>query len=444
MTLMRNVTAGFAGLAALLVWKGAESQEPVNPLRIEIREGVIRPVSIAIPSFVFETSAAGETAEAVKAVVASDLKGTALFREIPEEAHISRISDFNQPVRYADWKAVNAEALVVGAVAVDGDTMSVKFRIFDVFSETTLGSGFQYTAKLESWRRIGHKIADTIYTRLTGETPYFDTRVAFISETGPKQNRVKRLAIMDYDGRNLEYLTAGNEIVLAPRFSPDGRKLIYTSYTTGVPRVHLLDLESREDNAILQSTDMTFAPRFSPDGSKVILSVTLNGNSDIYEVDPNTRQASRMTRSSAIDTAASYSPDGNWIVFESDRSLQPQIYIVRRSGGEPRRISFGKGSYGTPVWSPSGDYIAFTKQHAGRFHIGVMRADGSDERLLTASFLDEGPTWAPNGRVLMFFRELPGEGGGPVLFSVDVYGRNLKRVPTPGFASDPAWSPLRD
>ena len=202
------------------------------------------------------------------------------------------------------------------------------------------------------------------------------------------------------------------------------------------------DLDSSQDSLILESAQMTFAPRFSPDGSRVVLSMTVNGNSDIYEVVLTTGEARRLTRSNAIDTAASYSPDGKWIVFESDRSLQPQIYIMRQAGGEPRRISFGQGRYGTPVWSPSGDYIAFTKQQEGRFHVGVMRADGSGERLLSSSFLDEGPSWAPNGRVLMFFRELPGPDGGPILFSVDVYGRNLKRVPTPGFASDPAWSPL--
>ena len=350
---------------------------------------------------------------------------------------------FDGPIRFPDWKAINAEGLVVGSVNVDDDgNLTVMFRIFDVFSESTFGDSLQFRAKAESWRRIGHKIADSIYSAITGERPYFDTRVAFISESGPKDNRAKRLAIMDYDGANLSYLTDGESIVLAPRFSPDGSKLIYTSYETGFPRVYLLDLATRRHSPIIETADMTFAPRFSPDGRWVLMSMTLQGNTDIYEVEVATRKARRLTRSNAIDTAPSYSPDGKWIVFESDRSLTPQVYVLRRESGEPRRISFGQGRYGTPVWSPSGDYIAFTKQHSGRFHVGVMRADGSGERLLSTSFLDEGPTWAPNGRVLMFFRESPGEEGGPIVISVDVYGRNLKRVPTPGFASDPAWSPL--
>lgn len=420
------------------------AQAANEPLRIEIREGVIRPVQLAMPAFVAVSPEAEGVARDIKDVVAADLTGTGLFREIPAGAHISEVTSFNGPISFPDWKAINAEALIVGEVGVDGTgRMTVKFRLFDVFAETPMGNGTQFTSGPADWRRIAHKIADGIYSELTGEKPFFDTSVAFISETGPKNDRSKRLAIMDYDGANLEYLTEGDEIVLAPRFSPDGNRLIYTSYITGTPRVQMLDLRTGEQHAIIESSDMTFAPRFSPDGTRVLMSISLDGNTDIYEVDVSTRRARRLTRSAAIETAPSYSPDGKWIVFESDRSLDPQIYVMRSGGSEPRRISFGQGRYGTPVWSPSGDYIAFTKQHAGRFHVGVMRADGSGERILSSSFLDEGPTWAPNGRVLMFFRETPGADGGPVLISVDVYGRNLRRVPTPGFASDPAWSPLR-
>ena len=439
----RSFMTVLAGMALVVNCELAVAQTSVEPLRIEIREGVIRPLPLAIPAFVAGSQGADSYAVNIKNVVVADLTGTGLFREIPQEAHISNVTTFDEPVRFPDWKAINAEGLVVGTVDIDDDgNLTVMFRVFDVFSESTFGDSLQFRAKAESWRRIGHKIADSIYSAITGERPYFDSRVAFISESGPKDNRAKRLAIMDYDGANLSYLTNGESIVLAPRFSPDGSRLIYTSYETGFPRVYLLDLATRRQSPIVESADMTFAPRFSPDGKWVLMSMTLQGNTDIYEVEVATRKARRLTRSNAIDTAPSYSPDGKWIVFESDRSLTPQIYILRRESGEPRRISFGQGRYGTPVWSPSGDYIAFTKQHSGRFHVGVMRADGSGERLLSTSFLDEGPTWAPNGRVLMFFRESPGEDGGPIVISVDVYGRNLKRVPTPGFASDPAWSPL--
>lgn len=444
MTRNRILVAAAAALAIAAGCLATVAQSANEPLRIEIREGVIRPVQLAMPAFVAVSPEAEEFARDIKDVVAADLTGTGLFREIPAEAHISAVTSFNGPISFPDWKAINAEALIVGEVGVDGaGRMTVKFRLFDVFAETPMGNGTQFTSGSAEWRRIGHKIADGIYSELTGEKPFFDTSVAFISETGPKNDRSKRLAIMDYDGANLEYLTEGKEIVLAPRFSPDGNRLIYTSYITGTPRVQMLDLRTGEQHAIIESSDMTFAPRFSPDGTRVLMSISLDGNTDIYEVDVSTRRARRLTRSAAIETAPSYSPDGKWIVFESDRSLDPQIYVMRIGGGEPRRISFGQGRYGTPVWSPSGDYIAFTKQHAGRFHVGVMRADGSGERILSSSFLDEGPTWAPNGRVLMFFRETPGADGGPVLISVDVHGRNLRRVPTPGFASDPAWSPLR-
>ena len=440
----RTMVVALATFAIASISNPTHAQTSVEPLRIEIRQGVVTPVPLAIPAFIAESPQVGEHAQNIRDVVVADLTGTGLFRELPKEAHISTVDSFNGPFNFLNWKAINAEGLIVGAVGDNGDgRVTVKYRLFDVFSEAAMGNGIQFTADADDWRRIGHKIADSIYSEITGEKPYFDTSVAFISESGPKSNRVKRLAIMDHDGANLEYLTGGKEIVLAPRFSPDGRRLIYTSYETGVPRVQVLDLKTRQQSAIIESAGMTFAPRFSPDGSKVLMSITLEGNTDIYEVEISTRKARRLTRSVAIDTAPSYSPDGKWIVFESDRSLKPQIYVMRNGGGEPRRISFGQGRYGTPVWSPSGDYIAFTKQNDGRFHVGVMRADGSSERILSSSFLDEGPTWAPNGRVLMFFRETPGAEGGPVMISVDVYGRNLRRVPTPGFASDPAWSPLR-
>ncbi|QUJ75333.1 Tol-Pal system protein TolB [Sulfitobacter albidus] len=415
-----------------------------GPLQITIEEGIIKPLPFAVPDFQAETGEAGQLARDLARVVAADLSGTGIFREIPSDAFISEYADFNAPIQYADWKAVNAEALVTGAVAVSGNNVNVKFRVYDVVSGTTLGEGLQFSGTTDGWRRMAHKVADEVYTRITGEGGYFDSRVVFVSETGPKDDRKKRLAIMDYDGANVRYLTDSSAIVLAPRFSPTGDRVLYTSYETGFPRIYVLNVGSVE-RRVLESAEgtMSFAPRFSPSGQTVVFSISQGGNTDIYTMDINSGQSVRLTNTPAIETAPSYSPDGSQIVFESDRSGSPQIYVMPATGGEARRISFGEGRYGTPVWSPRGDLIAFTKQNAGRFHIGVMRTDGSEERLLTASFLDEGPTWAPNGRVIMFTRETQGEGGRSSLYSVDITGRVLRPVNTPEGGSDPSWSPLQ-
>ncbi|MBV2358827.1 Tol-Pal system beta propeller repeat protein TolB [Thalassococcus sp. CAU 1522] len=437
-----SLAAGFA-VATLFAAAGMAQN---GPLRLEITEGVVEPLPFAVPVFVAENPEAQQFADQITRVVAEDLTGTGLFREIPAEAHISRITSFQSPVQFADWKAINAQALVTGAVATDSSgRVTVKFRVWDVFSDAQLGEGMQFAAGSDGWRRLAHKVADQVYARITGEAAYFDSRVVFVSETGPKNQRAKRLAIMDYDGANVQFLTDSSAIVLAPRFSLQGNRVLYTSYATGFPRVHVLDVGAVQSRVLPTNSDalMSFAPRFSPDGNTVIYSLTQGSNTDIWAMDINGGVPRQLTTAPSIETAPSYSPDGRQIVFESDRSGNQQLYIMPAGGGEPTRISFGEGRYGTPVWSPRGDLIAFTKQHAGRFHIGVMRTDGSEERLLTASFLDEGPTWAPNGRVIMFARETQGAQGASALYSVDISGRNLKRVRTPEGASDPSWGPLQ-
>ena len=430
-------------LAALVLPAIAAAQG--GPLRIEITEGVIEPMPYAVPSFVAETPAAQPFADEITNVIASDLTGTGLFREVPRDAHISRVSSFGAPIQFADWKAINAQALITGAVTTDGaGSVVVKFRVWDVFAGTELGQGMQFSSDTSGVRRLAHKVADQVYSRLTGEQPYFDSRVVFVSETGPKDDRQKRLGVMDYDGANVQYLTDASSLVLAPRFSPDGSRVLYTSYATGFPRIHIVDVGA-VNSRILQAGngEMTFAPRFSPNGQQIVYSLTTGSNTDIYAMDVASGATRQLTSAPSIETAPSFSPDGSRIVFESDRSGSQQLYVMPASGGEAQRISFGEGRYGTPVWSPRGDRIAFTKQNAGRFHIGVMRVDGSEERLLTASFLDEGPTWAPNGRVIMFARETQGAQGASALYTVDISGRNLQRVRTPAGASDPSWGPLQ-
>lgn len=440
--MMKSVLTFLCAVLATVTLTTTFTVAQSKPLRIEITEGVIEPMPFAAPIFVAENPAAAKYAKQLTEVLAADLIGTGLFREIPNAAHISKVTNFNAPVQFADWKVINAQALITGAVSVTGDKLVVKFRLFDVFAQTALGDGLQFVATTNSWRRMSHKVADAVYSRLTGEKGYFDSRVVYIAEEGPKNKRRKRLALMDYDGANVRYLTDANSIVLSPRFSPNSREIIYTSYETGSPRVFLMNVDTLKRRILGDQPSMAFAPRFSPDGRKVVMSLSDRGNADVYVVDVASGQKTRLTNSPAIDTAPSFSPDGSQIVFESDRGGGQQVYIMPATGGQAKRISNGAGRYGTPVWSPRGDMIAFTKLNKGRFHIGVMRTDGSREKLLSASFLDEGPTWAPNGRVLMFFRETAGANGAPSIYSVDVTGRNLRKVNTPTFGSDPAWSGL--
>lgn len=424
-----------AGLAPGLIPTGAEAR-----LSITLGSPVVEPMPFALPTFVDE-GGAGDLAAQISEVVAADLANTGLFERIPQNAHIQQITSFGAPVSYPDWQAINAQALITGAVQTSGGQVVVKFRLHDVFANGELGEGLQFVGTTDSWRRMAHKVADAVYSRITGESGYFDSRVVFVSESGAKNQRQKRLAVMDYDGANVSYLTDSSSIVLAPRFSPTGDRILFTSYSSGFPQIYLMNVGNLSIKGLgEQPGTMTFAPRFSPDGQTVVFSLERGGNTDIYALNVNGGGLRQLTNSPAIETAPSFSPDGSQIVFESDRSGGPQLYVMSAGGGEPRRISGGAGRYGTPVWSPRGDYIAFTKQNGGRFHIGVMLADGTEEKLLTASYLDEGPTWAPNGRVLMFTRQ--DAGGEPALYSVDVTGRNLRRVPVNGAASDPAWSPL--
>ena len=441
MTLFRTLPALLGLILAIGV--GAPTALRSEPLRIVITDGVIEPLPFAIPQFIAEGAEAADFAAGITQVIAADLAGTGLFREIPMDAHISQVTSFDAPVAYQDWQAINAQALLTGSVSASGDRIVVQFRLFDVLSGQPLGEGLQFAGTTQSWRRMAHKVADAAYSRITGEGGYFDSRVVFVAESGPKDQRQKRLGVMDYDGANVAYLTDASAIVIAPRFSPHGARILFTSYATGFPQIYLMDVASLVTQSLgEQEGTMTFAPRFAPDGQTIVFSLERGGNTDIYTLDSGSGQMSQLTNSPSIETAPSYSPDGSQIVFESDRSGTQQLYIMGASGGEPVRVSGGAGRYGTPVWSPRGDLIAFTKQNDGRFHIGVMRTDGSEERLLTASFLDEGPTWAPNGRVIMFTRQGEGANGQPSLYSVDVGGRNLRQVQTETPASDPAWSPL--
>lgn len=408
-------------------------------LRIDITRGKVEPMPIAIPAFAGGGGEEGKVGSDLAQVISADLGSSGLFRPLDPRSFIQNVAAGEGP-RFGDWRQINAQALVTGSVHTQGDgRFRVEFRLWDVFAEQQL-AGFAYTTTRQNWRRIAHIIADEIYKRITGEDGYFDTRIVYIAESGPAQKRVKRLAIMDQDGANHQYLTDGKALVLTPRFSPSAQEITYLSYASGTPRVYLLNIESGQQQSIGDFPGMTFAPRFAPDGKRVFLSRAENGATNIFALDLRSRRMSRLTNGSSIDTTPSASPDGSKIVFNSDRGGSQQLYVMTSDGGDIRRISFGAGKYGTPVWSPRGDLIAFTKIEGGSFYIGVMRPDGSGERLLTQDFLVEGPTWAPNGRVLMYFRQ--GRGSGPRLATIDLTGGNQREVTTPGDASDPAWSPL--
>ena len=407
-------------------------------VEIDVNQGNVEPLPIAITDFV----AGDQLGAEIAGIVAADLKRSGLFAPIDKGAFIEKIANPDQAPRFEDWKVINAQALVTGRVSMEADgRVKAEFRLWDTFAGQQL-VGEQFFANKSNWRRVAHIISDAIYERLTGEKGYFDTRIVFVDESGPKNQRKKRLAIMDQDGAGVRYLSNGGSIVLTPRFSPNRQEITYMSYESGQPQVYLLQIETGQRELVGNFPGMTFAPRFSPDGQKVIMSLLRDdGNSNIFAMDLRSRTTTRLTNSTAIDTSPSYSPDGSKVVFTSDRGGQPQIYVMGADGSGQNRISFGGGSYSTPVWSPRGDLIAFTKQSGGDFQIGVMKTDGSGERILSTGFQQEGPTWAPNGRVLMFFKEAAGSGG-PRLHSIDLTGRNEQAIPTENFASDPAWSPL--
>lgn len=410
-----------------------------GPLRIELTDGVTEPMAVAIPAFHGDPEIAGR----IRDVVAADLTGTGLFREIAPGAATPQPGSFSETIAYDDWRAQGAQALVSAEVTQAGEAISVKFRLFDVTASQPQGDGMQFDARAKDWRRAAHKIADQVYARLTGEQPFFDSRVAFVQETGPKDARIKRIGVMDYDGANILWMTDSSSLVLAPQFSRDGRRLAFTSFDSGFPQIRVMDIATVSSRPLTQEGDiMAFSPRFSPDGRWIAYSREAGGNTDIWLMDAASGAQRPLIQSPAIDTAPSFSPDGQRIVFESDRSGTSQLYIAGLDGGEPQRITFGEGRYGSPAWSPRGDRIAFARQAGDLFGIGIVSVDGSNEETLTGSFMDESPTWAPNGRVVMFTRVTPGGNGQPRLHSVDITGRNMKPLDLDFAASDPSWGPL--
>ena len=428
--------------------------EANSVIEVDITRGNLNPLPVAVsPLFSDENTNKNlknnfeiiELGEKISEVVENNLKTTGLFNPIEKKAFLQKPDVAHLKPRFEDWALIKSQALVTGQIKLENEKLRVEFRLWDVLAGKEI-LALAFTTVPKNWRRVGHIISDKIYERLTGEKGYFDTRIIYVAEQGPKTKRIKKLAIMDQDGFNTKYLTLGNELVLTPRFNPTNQMVTYLSYFKNLPRVYLLDIETGIQEVVGDFPGMTFAPRFSPDGKKIIMSFAKDGNSEIFTMDLETRLVERITNHPSIDTSPSYSPDGKYITFNSDRSGFQQIYTMKSDGTNVKRISFGKGLYGTPVWSPRGDLIAFTKLHKGKFYIGVMRTDGKGERLLTENYYQEAPSWSPNGRVLIFYRETKtddkGEGFSARLWSIDLTGYNERQISTETDGSDPSWSSL--
>lgn len=414
-------------------------------LRVDITEGSSDPIRIATPEFKGQNNITTDVAKKISSVIDKNLESSGLFQLINKNSYTQVMTDSDTIPVLANWRSVNAQTLLAGDVRVDVDgNLRVVFRLWDILTgRQTLAKSFRSTK--EGWRRIAHLISDEVYKYLTGEDGYFDSRIVYIAETGNWNKKTKRLAIMDQDGENQMFLTSGKSLVLTPRFDPNMQRIVYLSYRTRTPSVHLYNLSTGYEEAIGKLPGMSFAPRISPDGKYAIFSISVNGNTDIYEMELGSKRARRITRAPDIETSPSYSPDMSQIVYNSDEESGQQIYVMDRNGQNKKRISYNDGRYATPVWSPRGDKIAFTKMKNGRFYIGVMNPDGTGERLITESYLDEGPTWSPNGRMIIFTRTEQGSkttAGKSYIYSIDVTGYNLRRLPTNTEASDPSWSPL--
>jgi len=436
--LTRLLAAFFMSFMTVFITAGMAKAQ----LEIDITKGNIDPTPIAVPDFLATDSQSRVIGADIASVVRADLERSGLFKSLNPSSFIERQTNIDYQPTFADWRVIKADALVSGRIIRESATkIRVEFRLWDIFAGKQL-AGLRFATTPDNWRRTAHKASDAIYKSLTGEDGYFDSRIVFVDEKGPKTNRKKRLTIMDQDGHAPQYLLAGSDLVITPRFSPSAQKITFMSYENTVPQVYLLDIETGRRELLGNFPGMTFAPRFSPDGNQLIMSMMEKGNSDLYKMDLRSRSTTRLTSQPAIDVSGSFSPDGRRIVFNSDRGGSPQIYTMDSDGMNVKRISFGKGRYSAPVWSPRGDKIAFVRSRNGRYSIGVMNVDGSNERQLTESYLDESPTWSPNGRVILFSRETKGRNGYNEIWSVDLTGQNVRRINTPGKSSDPAWSPL--
>jgi TolB protein len=430
----------------ILVFPLLITQVWAQDLRIKISSGQVEPLPVAIADFTGQDGKANKIGRQISEVISNNLIGSGQFKAVDSAAFIAPPTSPSVRPNFTDWSPLGIKALITGSVkSINEQQVEVEFRLWDVIAETDL-IGLRLSVNSNAWRRVAHIISDEIFERLSGDSGYFDTRIVYVAESGPQNKRLKRLAIMDQDGENHQYLTDGSFLVLTPRFSPTTQEITYLAYFKNEPRVYIFNLETGQQELLGSFPGMTFAPRFSPLGDKIIMSLATKGITDIYTMNLNNQKVTRLTNNGSIDTSPSFSPNGMRVIFNSDRGGSQQIYIMDAEGNNVKRISFGKGRYATPVWAPKGELIAFTKMLKNKFYIGVMSPDGSNERLLAEGYLVEGPTWAPNGRVLMYFKQdAPvddGKSSSVNLYKIDITGFRETRIITPSDGSDPAWSPL--
>ncbi len=405
-----------------------------GPVEVEIDQGVLRPFQIAVAPF------SGQNGAEMSGVISGDLRRSGFFEPINPSSFLETGLTLANAPNFPQWTQIGAQAVLYGSVTPRPDGRNdVGFRLYDPYRQCQLVS-YQFTATPEQWRRIAHKISDVIYQRMTGEAGYLDTRVVFVAESGTELNRVSRLAIVDQDGANPVFLTQGEEIIMSPKFSSNAEEITYVALGKDYSRIYLYNLSTGRRESLGEFDGQVLSPRYSPDGTKVAFSIIRGGNTDVHVMDLRSRQVTRLTSDPGIDTSPSFSPDASQLVFNSDRSGSPRLYVMRADGSGQRPISRGGGSYTAPTWSPRGDLIAFTKQQGGRFSTGVMGTDGSGERILSSSYFEEGPSWAPNGRYVMFARQT--RGGDTRLWTVDLSGRVISQSGYDGRGTDPAWSPL--
>jgi len=409
-------------------------------LEISITEGEVRKTNIAISEFYSSNDKTADIIKKINVVMNNNLMSSGLFQTFDKQAFMQKPNEMRFRPKFADWRPLNIEILVTGKVILVDDKFKIEMYVWDIIRQKQILSK-RYMISGNSWRRLSHLMSDDIYTRVTGETGYFDSRILFVSEQRKNNHRIKKIAIMDLDGANIKYITNGRYIALTPRFSPDREHIAYMSYKKGIPSIYLHNIRNGQVKFLGKFKNMTYAPRFSPDGKKLIFSYAVSGRSNIWVMNIISGKFTQITNNTYIDTSPAYSPDGKNIVFTSNRNGSPQIYSMELSSGKVKRLTIGDGSYTTPVVSPRGDLIAFTKQSNGKFYIGVMNVDGTGERLISNSFLDEGPSFSPNGRTLIFFRN-DIELGKTKLMTIDITGYNLREIKTPYGASDPNWSSL--
>ncbi|MGY6531409.1 Tol-Pal system beta propeller repeat protein TolB [Glycocaulis sp.] len=452
MRILARLAALVTAFLALSV--SAWAQPGGSPLVVTITEGNVDPLPIAITDFIGEDSASAERGAEISRVITNNLRNSGLFAPVDSDAFIEDITNIDLRPRFADWRVINASALLVGRVSVDEQgRLLVAFRLWDTAAEQQL-LGMQFTSVPENWRRLAHKVSDAIYERLTGESGFFDTRIVYVSEgTGPDGEPTRRLVIMDQDGANPSFLTDRSYMALLPNFSPTAQQITYVSFRDLQATSYLYDLQTGRQEALFDNRNnaitgggQSLSARFHPNGRELVLSIGQRGRHDLYGFDLRSRALRQLTNNPSDDTEPSYSPDGRQIVFASNRSGPPQLYVMNADGSDQRRISFGPGRYTSPTWSPRGDLIAFVKQQGRMFSLGVLRADGSgEERILYDGYFVDTPAWSPNGRMLLFTRgDFSPDGTRYSVWTVDLGGFNLRRLPTQGAASDAAWSPLLD